>query len=101
MPRPLARIACILTLVLVAGPLGGCYTMTHTVGNGGVGTAQVSRQQWYALWGLIPVNAKDTKEMAGGATDYTVETQASPLDIILNVFTVWVSFVSRTETVTK
>jgi hypothetical protein len=39
--------------------------------------------------------------MAGSAKDYTIKTEVSALDVIINIFTTYVSVVSRTVTVTK
>jgi len=39
--------------------------------------------------------------MAGGAANYEIKTEQSPLDIIINFFTGIVTVYSRTVTVTK
>lgn len=98
MRRTAMKLFCSLALAL---PLTGCFAMTHTVGDGGNGASQVSQRTWYVLWGLVPINAKDSEELASGATDYTVETERDVLDIVLNVFTGILSFVSQTQTVTR
>jgi len=88
------------TLVLSAG-LTGCFTMKHRVGNGPSTGAESEERQWFILWGLVPLNDVDSQEMAGSATNYEVQTQQSFLDVIINIFTGYVSIVSRTVTVTK
>ncbi len=93
-----AKIICALSLTL---SLTGCFSMTHTVGTGGTGGSQVSHRTWYVLWGLVPINEKDSAVLAGGSTDYTVQTERDALDIVLNIFTGWLSFVSQSETVTR
>ena len=93
-----AKILCALALTL---SLTGCFSMTHTVGTGGTGGSQVSHRTWYVLWGLVPINEKDSAVLAGGSTDYTVHTERDVLDIVLNIFTGWLSFVSQSETVTR
>ena len=98
MKRTVLNLCCALALAL---PLIACFSMTHTVGSGGTGGSQVSHRTWYVLWGLIPLNEKDSKDLAGGATDYTVHAERNAVDIILNFFTVWLSFASRSETVTR
>ena len=98
MKRTMCNLCCALALAL---PLTACNSMTHTVGSGGTGGNQVSHRTWYVLWGLIPVNEKDSKDLAAGATDYTVHAERDALDIILNIFTSFVSLVSRSETVTR
>jgi len=79
----------------------GCATHIHTIGKGPSQGATVEARQWYVLWGLVPINQIDSKKMAGEAKDYQIQTQASPLDVIINIFTTYVSVTSRTVTVTK
>ncbi len=98
MKSSLVKVCFALVLAL---PLTGCYSMTHTVGNGGGTGPAVEQRTWYALWGLITINPQDSEDLAGGASDYTVETEMAPLDVVLNLFTAWASFVSRTQTVTR
>ncbi len=76
----------------------GCSTHLHVVGDG---SETVEQRQWYVLWGLVPINDVDSAEMADGAADYTIETEKSALDVIINIFTGVVSVYSRTVTVTK
>ncbi len=49
----------------------------------------------------MPINDVDSAELADGAADYTIETEQSALDVIINIFTSIVSVYSRTVTVTK
>lgn len=93
--------AKILGSMVLALSLGSCFSLTHTVGNGGTGASQVSHRTWYLLWGLVPINAQDSRELAGTAMDYTVTTERGVLDFVLNVFTGWLSVVSQSETVTR
>ncbi len=79
----------------------GCAAHTHVIGDGGDGSETVEQRQWYVLWGLVPINDVDSAEMADGAADYTIETEQSALDVIINIFTSIVSVYSRTVTVTK
>lgn len=81
--------------------LSGCFTLNHTVGKGAQGNDENSKRVWFALWGLVPLGDFDSQELAGDATDYTVESQWKPLDILINIVTGYVSFYSRTVTVTK
>lgn len=75
----------------------GCMAHTHTVGAGsrGMGPPATARQ-WYILWGIIPINSVDSKHLAGDAVDYTVHSWRSPLDIIINILTHFISIHSRT-----
>ena len=94
-------IALVLCLALLGVTLSGCYTMRHTVGNGGDGAKFAESRQWFILWGLVPLNEHDGGEMAKGAKDYTIQTQMSPIDFLFNLLTGWVTIYSRTITVTK
>jgi hypothetical protein len=49
----------------------------------------------------VPINKVDTNAMAAGATNYQIKTEASALDVIINIFTEYVTVMSRTVTVTK
>ena len=82
-------------------PLAGCYTMNHKVGNGAQGSSVVEKRQWYVLFGLVPLEEISSHVMANGAKDYDVKTEWTPLDILMNIVTGWLSFYSRTITVTK
>ena len=81
------RITSIALMLLLAFSISSCYTMTHTVGDGAQGGNQTEKRQWYALFGLIPINNVDSKEMAQGKTDYVVETKHSFLDVVIGLFT--------------
>jgi len=75
--------------------------MTHTVGNGGSGKTTVTERQWYALWGLVPINPKDSKDMAKGADNYTVTTKSTFLDQVISAFTGAVTISCQTIEVEK
>ncbi len=90
--------ALLLVAMFVAS---GCSAHIHVVGDGGDGSETVEKRQWYVLWGLVPINDVDSAELADGAADYTIETENSFLDGIINIFTGVVSVYSRTVTVTK
>ena len=53
------------------------------------------------MGGLIPINKVDAKEMAKGAKDYTIKTEQSALDIIINIATGWATVYSRTVEVKR
>jgi len=89
----------LLLFVLVVA--SGCAAHTHIVGNGGSGNEVVEQRQWYVLWGLVPINEVDSADMADGASNYTIETEQSALDVVINIFTSIVTVYSRTVTVTK
>ncbi len=94
-------VSGLLIMIFALATLQGCYTMKHTVGDGAKGNVTEEARQWYVLWGLVPINTVDSKEMARGARDYTVTTQMAPLDVLINIFTTYVTIVSRTVTVQR
>jgi hypothetical protein len=97
----LRKLASVAILALVVMMLVGCAAHTHIVGTGPAGSDVVVKRQWYAIWGLVPINQVDSGAMAAGATNYSIHTEASFLDVIINIFTQYVTITSRTVTVTK
>lgn len=95
----LKKLISLILVVAIIFP--GCYTITHTVGEGHKTGYVETARQWYALWGLVPINKVDTKEMAKGATDYTIKTEFGPLDIIISFATGWVTIYPMTVEVRK
>ncbi|HUU46065.1 MAG TPA: hypothetical protein VM118_10070 [Acidobacteriota bacterium] len=97
--KRLIRAAAALTII---ASLVGCAAHTHVVGRGGgdpYDGQTIEKRQWYILWGLVPLNEVNTDEMVGTADDYTIETEQSALDVIMNIFTGMVTIYSRTVTV--
>ncbi len=88
-------LATLLTVIMV-----GCSVHTHVIGDGAKTGETIQVRQWYALWGLVPLNTVDTAALAN-ADDYVIKTEQSATDIILNIFTGYVTVYSRTVTVTK
>ena len=99
--RKLFSMTMVALLLFVMVAASGCAAHLHVVGDGGSGDEIVEKRQWYVLWGLVPINEVDTAEMADGASNYTIDTEQSALDVIINIFTVIVTVNSRTVTVTK
>lgn len=97
MLRKCLAVALILGIFVVIG----CSTHIHKVGNGPQGNDMMIGRQWYVLFGLVPINIVDTNAMAGGATDYEIITQHTPIDIVINIFTGVISVNSRTVAVRK
>lgn len=79
----------------------GCMSHTHVVGKGAQSTQTMESRQWYILFGLVPLNNANTAELAKDAVDYTIKTEITPLDFIMNIVTGFVTIYSRTVTVTK
>jgi hypothetical protein len=101
MKKTLRVFAC---LALLSISLNGCLTLNHSVGNGGKGAEVTSNRQWYILWGLVPLNQVDGEKMAlekGLTNNYTVTSQMSFIDVLLNIITGTVSVYGQTVKVTK
>lgn len=94
--RTVALVACL-------SPLAGCYTLTHHVGNGAAPTksTETSERQWYVLWGIVPLGKVDSHAMAAGAKDYTITSQWSFLDCIINIVAGCVTVNCQSVTVSK
>ena len=89
-----------LSVVLIAVMFfaASCITHTHVIGSGGTGGSSEIKRQMYIL-ALVPINVVDTKAMAGGATDYTIETTSTVVDVIISGIVPLLN--TRTVTVTK
>lgn len=97
----LKRIGFVIMICLFVLAWAGCAAHIHKVGKGAMGNQYIEQRQWYVLWGLVPINEVDTVDMAAGANDYTITTELSALDVLINLFTAEISIVSRTVTVEK
>ncbi|MCK4305351.1 MAG: hypothetical protein KAY24_14025 [Candidatus Eisenbacteria sp.] len=95
------RICGFTALFLACVIFAGCAAHIHQVGSGAQGNSMTEARQWYILWGLVPINDVDTHSMTEGATNYTIKTEQSALDVVINIFTGMVTVGSRTVTVTK
>jgi F0F1-type ATP synthase gamma subunit len=95
------KVIAVFMIIVFVIVLSGCAAHIHKIGKGAQGNDVIEKRQWYILFGLVPLNEVDTAEMAEGATDYTITTEQSELDVIMNIFTQNISVVSRTVTVEK
>jgi hypothetical protein len=96
------KIKLFALVLLVSGIcLTSCDSINHTVGSGAKGANSEQAKQWYILFGLVPLNNVDSKSMAGGATDYTINTQRSFVDGLIGIFTGILTIHPTTVTVTK
>ena len=90
-------LVCVFT---IAVSFSGCSTLNHNVGMGAPnGNEVASDRQWYILWGLVPLNNADGGQMAknkGLTNNYTIQSQATFLDCIINFFTSIVSVSGQT-----
>ena len=95
--KKVIALALIASLVIV---MVGCAAHIHKVGNGAQGNTMTEQRQWYILWGLVPLNDVKTSDMTSAA-DYSIKTEQSALDVIMNIFTSVITVYSRTVTVTE
>lgn len=85
------RIKSILSVAILAALLSSCNATMHTVGTGGSGDCKspssydAKKKQWYLLSGLVPLNRVDSKDLAGGAQNYTIRTTTSFGDYLISI----------------
>lgn len=95
-------IKSILLAFTMALILTSCFAVEHTVGSGAQGSETTSKTQWYAVWGLVPIGKEaDSKQMAGGAENYTITTKHTFVDQLISVFTGIVTINRQTVEVKK
>jgi hypothetical protein len=75
------------TALLLSTSLTSCFTYTVTVGSGPQSNVAVKKMNHYLIYGLAPVSTSDPKEMAGGATDYSVTITHTFIDGLINAVT--------------
>jgi len=91
----------VVIILLLALFFVGCTTHLHKVGSGPQAYNSEELRQWYILWGLVPLNDVDTKDMAGDAINYEIKTEVTPLDFLIGIPASVVTVTSRTVTVVK
>jgi len=90
-----------MTVTLAASILlTSCYSYTSVVGNGAKGNTEVTKWNHYLIGGLAPVGVSDSKQMADGASDYTVFTRQSFVNGLVSALTFGI-YSPSTTTVTK
>jgi hypothetical protein len=81
----------VIALTIFAIISSGCCATMHTVGSGGkadcksAGQFDAKKKQWYLFWGALPLNNVDSKDLAGGATNYTIRTTTTFVDILISI----------------
>ena len=92
----------LVLMLCLAFTMSSCYTNVHVVGDGAQSGVTVSKKQWYAVWGLVPIGQEaDTKLMAGGKEDYTITTTHSFVDLVISAVVGIVSIQVKTVEVQK
>ena len=94
-------IKAFLGIFLLLIFLSSCMSLTHVVGNGASSGVATEKKQWYALWGLVPINEVDSKAMAGGAQNYTIKSKVKFVDYVISAFTSIVTVNVQTVSVQK
>jgi hypothetical protein len=90
-----------MTILFVSSVLlTSCYSYTSVVGEGAQGNSKVTKWNHYVIYGLAPVGVSDSKEMAGGAENYTVHTRQSFVNGLVSSLTFGI-YTPSTTTVTK
>lgn len=78
-------------LLALATPMFSCRTFKHNIGKGAQQQVLVEEKaQWWILWGIVPISpspAADGAKMAGNASDYTIQTGYTIVDVIISIFT--------------
>ena len=80
--------------------LTSCYSYTSIVGNGPQGYQEVTEWNHYLIYGLAPVNVSDSKQMAGGAENYSIHTRQTFVNGLVSALT-WGIYTPTTTTVRK
>lgn len=76
--------------------LTSCFSYTSVVGEGAQGSNETTEWNHYVIYGLAPVGVSDSKQMADGAENYTVNTKQS----FVNGFLAAITFGIYTPTIT-
>ncbi|WP_375447393.1 Bor family protein [uncultured Fibrella sp.] len=87
-------------LIALPALLSSCYSYTSVVGKGAQGNTAVTKWNHYVIGGLAPVGVSDSKQMAGGAENYTVFTRHSFVNGLVAGLTFGI-YTPTTTTVTK
>lgn len=76
-------------------------TLTHVVGEGARSNVEEKKKEWYMLFGLVPISFTDSKEMASGASNYTIKTEITFFDVLTNLILFPLTITSQTVTVIR
>ena len=100
MRKSLRRLALVAA---ACAPLSACFTFTHTVGRGPLSPTPIVTEQteWFALWGVVPLDPVDSAQLAGPARDYRVTTKFTVVDVVISAFSSFVTLYRQTVIVEK
>jgi hypothetical protein len=90
-----------LGAALLAASLCGCVVNEHRVGLGATGSGSQSMRQYYILFGLFRTNEVDVQRLASDLTSYTIRSEYSWFDLLIQPLLLPLTMTSRTVTVDK
>lgn len=97
MRKTVLKLAMVL---VVAGLMTSCYTLTYSVGEGAKTGLTVTEKNHYVVYGLAPIKTSDPQKMAGNTTNYDVTIQHTFVDGLINALTFGI-YTPTTTTVRK
>ena len=59
---------------------------THKIGNGPQIGSESRAKQWYCVFGFVPINGVDIKDLCDNASDYEITTKGSWWNLLLGGF---------------
>ena len=89
------RIKNLGVCLLLTVCMSSCYVSTYVVGNGGTAAKEERIKNQYWLGGIVTGKQADTKQMAQGKSDYTIQSKFTFADMLLNAVT-WGIYSPRT-----
>jgi hypothetical protein len=101
--RMLATALVVSLMTVTVTSSSGCFRQQFDVGTGATMGESREFRQWFALWGLVPITeVQDRAEAyAGGAENYTVRTEFTPLDFLISIVTGIVTIYPKTTVVER
>lgn len=97
MKKGLLKLSLIFAVAIM---MTSCYTFTATVGEGPKTGEKVVAHNHYLIDGLAPIATANTKELTGGAKDYSITVSHSFIDGLLMMITGGI-YTPTTVTITK
>ena len=85
--RTMRKFKLLAVVFAVSILFSSCFTYTTVVGDGPSTNKETTQWNHYLLWGLAPVNVSDPAVLAGDKKDYTVKTEQSFVNGLVNVLT--------------
>ncbi|MCL2038877.1 MAG: Bor family protein [Bacteroidetes bacterium] len=84
MKKLIVSLVCIFVMMLL---VTSCFTHTYSVGKGAQTGLEVTKKNYYLIYGLVPVTTSDPTQMSGGASDYTVTHEWTFVDGFISAIT--------------